>query len=73
MKSILDARTAILEDLKRRYKEGDKIVKPGAHGFSGSGEFPCPVCQAGTLRYSRASNGHVHAGCTTDTCVRWME
>jgi hypothetical protein len=38
------------------------------------GEIPCPVCTTGTLRYSRAmSNGHVHARCSTDGCVAWME
>lgn len=39
-----------------------------------SGEITCPVCQTGALRYSIASvNGHVHAQCSTDDCVRWME
>lgn len=39
-----------------------------------SGEVACPVCQAGALRYSVASvNGHIHAQCSTDDCVRWME
>lgn len=39
-----------------------------------SGVLECPVCKTGKLRYSRAScNGHVHASCSTEDCVRWME
>lgn len=38
-----------------------------------SGEMACPVCDGGTLRYSVARNGHIHAACSTSTCVRWME
>lgn len=37
------------------------------------GTIDCPVCGHGFLKYSRASNGHVHAGCSTPDCVRWME
>lgn len=38
------------------------------------GELKCPICKQGKLRYSIArSNKHVHAACTTATCVRWME
>lgn len=88
MKEIMIARDAVLEDLKRRFFENDKMVKAidpkSAHHwfepmkqkncFSGAGEMQCPVCKAGKLRYSRAGyNGHVHAACSTETCVRWME
>ena len=42
-------------------------------GKGGVGALPCPIC-GGLLRYSVASvNGHMHAACTTDGCVRWME
>lgn len=38
------------------------------------GSLKCPICPTGTLRYSRSGvNGHVHAGCTTEGCVCWME
>lgn len=54
------ARKAILE-----HAGGKKGVK---------GKLPCPVCKKGTLMYSIAgSNGHVHAQCTVDSCVSWME
>ena len=43
---------------------------PGA-----SGRIPCPVCGGeNALRFSRAGyNGHIHAACTTEGCVSWME
>ncbi len=80
------AREAILADLKARYFANDKQVKvqdpdtkhrwsePQSNYFTGDGEITCPVCKTGKLRYSRAAyNGHVHASCSTATCVRWME
>lgn len=58
------ARRAIVEHLGGPWKKGT----PGA-----SGSIPCPCC-GGTLRFSRAGyNGHIHAGCSTPECVRWME
>lgn len=46
----------------------DKSVK-GA-----TGEFDCPICKTGKLRYSVSSyNGHVMAQCGTKDCVSWME
>jgi hypothetical protein len=57
---IMIARMAIIE------KEGKK------RGVTG--HIKCPVCKVGKLRYSIAEiNGHIHAGCTTKGCVRWME
>ena len=88
MDKIKIARDAILAELHRRFHANDKAVKAldpkSAHHwwnpmeqkncFSGAGEMACPVCKTGKLRYSRAGyNGHVHAACSTDTCVRWME
>jgi len=33
----------------------------------------CPIC-GGVLHYSISGyNGHIHAVCTTDGCVAWME
>jgi len=64
MKNVLTARAAIVENI------GTWVV-----GQSGeSGQLPCPICETGTLRFSRSGvNGHIHAGCSTETCVRWME
>ncbi len=41
--------------------------------LSVAGACACPVCLTGTLHYTRAYNGHVHASCSTESCVRWME
>lgn len=86
MDQILVARKAIIEELKRRAlaKEGNVIAlnpsdahrwhKPQDNYYAGQGTMNCPVCGTGKLRYSRASyNGHVHAQCTTEGCVAWME
>jgi hypothetical protein len=70
MDKILTARKAILAELKRRALEH----KPQDNYYSGAGEMPCPVCGTGKLRYSRSGyNGHVHARCSNDGCVAWME
>lgn len=37
------------------------------------GRLPCPICEQGQVSWSRASNGHIHARCTTPKCVHWME
>lgn len=85
--AFLIARRAILEELKRRYQSGDTEVSPNSkwsspysegstpsNYFTGAGEMDCPICKTGKLRYSRSSyNGHVHAACSSDGCVRWME
>lgn len=60
------ARRAIVAHLGGPWKRGT----PGA-----TGRIDCPACGAEqSLRFSRAgTNGHIHAGCTTDGCVSWME
>ncbi len=63
--NIVAARRAIVAHLGGPWAKG----APGA-----SGNIPCPVCKTGELRFSRAGyNGHIHAGCTTDGCVGWLE
>lgn len=88
LKSIADvgrARKAIVADLEKRHADKDRKVtfnaesnqevEDGPTNFvSGSGIIICPICTTGSLRYSRAGyNGHVHARCSTDGCVAWME
>lgn len=60
------ARLAIVESIGGPWKKG----MPSA-----SGTIDCPVCSGEkTLRFSRAGyNGHIHAACSTEDCVRWME
>lgn len=64
--NIGKARAAIVSHLGGPWKKGT----PG-----GSGIIDCQVCgEEESLRFSRAGhNGHIHAGCETDGCVRWME
>jgi hypothetical protein len=66
MERIGKARQAIVAHLGGPWKRGT----PGA-----SGVIDCPACGGKqTLRFTRAGyNGHIHAGCTTTDCVRWME
>lgn len=87
IRRMVQARTAIVADLERRHKEGDKTVTlnpcsqseydegDGPTNYvSGSGLIDCPVCKTGKLGYSRAGyNGRIHARCSTDQCVAWME
>ena len=64
--NIGKARAAIVEACGGPWKRGTP---------SHSGIIDCPACNGvKTLRFSRAGyNGHVHAACTTEGCVRWME
>lgn len=57
---ILLARASIIQHIQD---------KKGVHGV-----IDCPVCKKGKLRFTRAAcNGHIHASCSTEDCVRWME
>lgn len=60
------ARKAIVDSLGGPWKKG----VPGSGGV-----IDCPVCaKQKSLRFSRSGhNGHIHAACGTDGCVRWME
>jgi hypothetical protein len=63
--SIGVARKAIVDHLSGPWKKGMK----GAFGT-----ISCPVCKTGQLSFTRSAyNGHIHAKCTTDDCVSWME
>lgn len=67
----------MMERLANTGKARQAIVAhlgPWKRGAGGSGKIPCPVCATGTLSFSRAGiNGHIHASCSTETCVSWME
>lgn len=59
------ARKAIVESLGGHWKKGMG---------SSSGNITCPVCTKGRLSFSRSGyNGHIHARCSTEGCVSWME
>ena len=61
----MKARIAIVEYLKSK-----NLLRSNT-----SGKISCPICETGTLHFSIAGayNGHIHAKCTTDKCVEWME
>jgi hypothetical protein len=64
----------VKESFQRIVKARAAIVADtgGKRGVAGS--IGCPVCLDGLLRYSVAGvNGHIHARCSTESCVSWME
>jgi len=79
------AREAILQELRRRWKEDrnsgvvtprdiSRFVQPQTNYFCGGGVMDCPICRTGKLQYTRfEKNGHVWARCSTPKCVDWME
>lgn len=78
---MFKARAAIVKELDRRNEDIDVSVQfversqsGDAKNFvAGAGKMQCPIC-GGELAYSRAAyNGHIHASCSSDGCVRWME
>lgn len=50
------------------------IVKATNKARQVSGRLnPCPACGSGTVHFAVHFNGHIHAKCTTEGCVCWME
>lgn len=47
----------------------------GVIGEFAQGSLACPICGDGMLHYTYHGhyNGHIHAECTTESCVRWIE
>ena len=57
-----------------RVAHDDAKARGLKRGHGGAGSVKCPACEDGMIRYTVSSyNGHMHAGCSTDGCVRWME
>ena len=48
------------------------ILKRTRGAAPATGEVACPSC-AGALAFNVASNGHIHAACSTEGCTRWIE
>lgn len=62
---VLNAVPAIKKDAK---------AKGFGVGRGGKSGMPCPVGCGGAVNYSVADcNGHMHASCTTDGCISFME
>jgi hypothetical protein len=71
----IDAEDAAFDEQMKNVDMARRVIVAVTGNKRGvSGDTACPVCDGGTLRYSVArSNGHIHAACSTATCVRWME
>lgn len=62
--NIATVRQAIVQYLGGPWKRGDP---------SSAGIIHCPLCE-GSITFSRSGyNGHIHAFCSRDGCVRWIE
>lgn len=63
-----------IADMLLKVTTARKLIIEATHGKkSVSGHINCPVCSTGTLSYSVAYNGHVHARCSTQDCLNWLE
>ena len=63
----------IRASLNRIGKAREAILKATGNRRGVSGSVTCPTC-GGVLRYSVAKcNGHIHAACSGDCHVSWME
>jgi hypothetical protein len=62
MNNVLMVRSAIRE----KHPKGKEFV---------TDSIPCPICEDGTVEFiiSDHVNGHIHAHCSTEHCVNWME
>lgn len=83
------ARDAILDELRRRWKDNadrdgvtapadiSRFYQPQKNYFCGKGVMACPVCKTGELHYDRSPyNGHVFGSCSGQVgegCVWWRE
>lgn len=67
------------DDMEKTMMVRQSIVKhlggPWKRGMKGSaGSIDCPACGKGRVNFTRSGyNGHIHAKCSTDNCVAWME
>lgn len=52
----------------------DAESKKLGRGHAGHSSLPCSICKDGTIHYFVAGvNGHIHAVCSTEGCLRFME
>jgi hypothetical protein len=71
-KELEDRADRVLKSIKAAHE--DAKTKGFKKGSGGKSSLPCPSGCGGTLHYTVASyDGHMHAGCTTEGCVSWME
>ena len=69
-----DLAAILMNETARRAAHADAKFKGFGIGKGGHDSIPCPTGCGGQLYYRVASvNGHMHARCSTDKCVMWME
>jgi hypothetical protein len=71
---IVEDANATAEKYPSKFKTPyhQKTIRGKARIVSIAGAVKCPGC-AGSLNYAIASNGHIHAKCSTPGCLEWME
>lgn len=53
---------------------GAESEKEDRQYWGKTGDFPCPACEIGTVRWTRSSsNGHIWAHCSTPYCFKVMQ
>jgi hypothetical protein len=72
-KEEIEAREAEDKEAIARIRLIRKEIVARLGGKPGAGNLPCPSGCGGTVAFSMASNGHVHAHCSTTGCASWME
>jgi len=64
----------IRESFERTGKARRAIVEHTGGRRGVADTIPCPVCGTGVLAFRVSGyNGHIHAKCSTDKCVHWIE
>jgi len=53
----------------------DALKAKGQMNLNTMGSIPCEVCGSGKIVYTYHGkrNKHIHAHCTTEDCLNWME
>jgi hypothetical protein len=66
VENILEHVMTVRAAIREKHPEGKEFI---------TDDIPCPICGDGTVSFiiSDHVNGHIHANCSTDGCVRWME
>lgn len=62
-----------LRERMRKIEPAIQALKRKHRGCTGSGSVECPAGCGGTLKYAISGNGHMHARCSTDGCLSFME
>ena len=65
-KKMLDDIMLVRKAIREKHPEGDKFIQDS---------IPCPICKKGTVSFmiSDHYNGHIHANCSDEECINWME